>query len=122
MRDLELYRLTPLFWFDHSLSNRKNLITSDNLVAVEDVLLWDFEAFDDEMHNIDLRVIKTIDVTESVMDDGPVWALPVAAEETLAERPGPGPVRGSMINRLIKRGSKGRSNFSSGLGFLRGDN
>ena len=26
MRDLELYRLTPLFWFDHSLSNRKNLI------------------------------------------------------------------------------------------------
>ena len=26
MRDLELYRLTPLFWFDDSLSNRKNLI------------------------------------------------------------------------------------------------
>ena len=26
MQDLELYRLTPLFWFDVSLSNRKNLI------------------------------------------------------------------------------------------------
>ena len=26
MQDLELYRLTPLFWFDDSLSNRKNLI------------------------------------------------------------------------------------------------
>jgi len=25
MRDLELYRLTPLFWFDDSLSNRKKL-------------------------------------------------------------------------------------------------
>ena len=26
MQDLELYRLTPLFWFDDSLSKRKNLI------------------------------------------------------------------------------------------------
>ncbi len=37
MQDLELYRLTPLFWFDDSLSNRKNLIIELNLSDVEGI-------------------------------------------------------------------------------------
>jgi len=60
------------------------LITADNLNVTETVesLLWDFTAIVDPIrpYHIDLLVERDLLVVETIIDNSPVWALPVAEE------------------------------------------